>query len=1451
MSGRPTKLAPQTTPPAFAKVLREGAGSIVNTSNRAFVLNAANAFGENGAFAAKAEAIFAPLVFNGVSAPSSGSEVSKYGQNLDLNKPYEARVVPIFQDFVTAQILNGTDNFLLDVVSPAWETPELNFTVNRTEYNAIMFNNIAEFGIPDMQTKFNYGWTDGTKLFALATEISRDLAMDPNFGAQVWIEELNQFISNANLTVNGNIITSVVHIGYQNMTQNKALNKKMDHIKLYQAESEDVLMMAEDPLRVLVRLARLREKIPGLNMLITPAGGSQYTTEIRGESVSMLAQKLITDAENDRVLVEFSDGPRSAKTITIGNAPVHVVEFTPFRINMQTEILIDPLLTHLTICQYYPPNPFNKALTALHNVDPGRLDRIIWYQNKTMGRNERVTLPTMLEACIYWEPTEKGGDVSATAKGFAAHMTQRLKSGQYEDAPYDWNQTLGHFSKDINAETVDNNKPVSMAELSGKTDLRSMKSWRQHFCGLLYLPDVKQFVVPELFGDFHCFNLTNEQVHDAAIRVATAMGHSAGAAEGQGLAHLESSYQTVRRFKKGVKGAKVEQPYVQGLINKNIGRMLDTSGDTSTLKTERTPAYKKDRFPNIALLDEWLPNRFGGMDLPDKTGQITSTYPAGFGNGVGVRTLAAEALNGKTLWGDASHDADEILTFAKRTQKDMGDFIGKTGYTAKKLTPPWVHHESSLTRLIDYLLGAEGPLFLGVPRNARYSADLAGGGPGLVRASPVLSGNEAILKATQALTIAEIARLQRTKTVVQVSALARAMACVKASTQESFFTMLDRMTRLGGAGDRVFATEFATIVHGMCDYIIGFCDYFGENPVDSSKIQASSVIMDAFVAALYGPLGDIDDITETLNDLARNANAVRRESVKSEVLAAGRKFSANFATSSSMREFYQSLPKPVAPVGELKGYVEELRAYEKTFASATVSVQEGVIGRGGGGGGGGEAEPVASGFEGVYTDAPLRYLRTPLTNSRGFDDYLARTPVPWVIPGDPDVFYQAPLDVIHRAGGSGGGSSSAKPLKSKMNARPIGAKNSLTSLSKNLFFQSQVYGNSNLSCDAKGSKKKPYRRPDEEEMRVEEVDDDDDLLFSPLRSKKSTAATRPLRTKKSAMDVDALLGFDLGVPFQEDEDDMRTGGKGRGGMAGKISLDESGDMHYDRVMRSTYRGPWMKRIKYRNANIKSKLIRFIFMSILEAKNNLKTPVNLAKAGAQLFDVVVVRPFTELRTHAMVALESGSGTLNTTLGHASVTVAKESRGKFHINCNFIMGIVRVNPENIALIPHAFPHSWIGGRKVDFMTNFDNFNLPNPGKESCIALLVPATEIITASPIHLRQEETYVRPGIDDAIWERKYSACGDWYDYLLREQNPASVDASHMRRANYSLSVPISHVGNLGPCSYIDPHTGKQRDVAGVGPLGSWPMNMEGCVQVYEGRSVKFPDVIQKYAYEHV
>lgn len=1371
-----------TTPASFAIQKSVGGNAIINASARNHA-----ASGDHGAYQDIAAAIFGPLVTAHPIDPTQSKK--KYLQNVDLDAPYQNRAVPIFSDFMTAQMINAQNSFYSKVMAPVYETPEQNFSMNRKEFNAITYTEMAEFGVPDEQTHFTYGWTDSTRKYALSTKISRDLAMDPNFGALVWMDEMAAFISNATFTVDLQIALTMVQTGYANLMGLRTMNSKADLAKLYAEESVNVFIMPADPEEGLYRVIRpLEKKIPGLDTIICPPQCARYFPS--GPSETVLVEKIVPPNEySAQPYIELVTGPDSYKTYKIGDRSLHLLESVPFRVNTQDqEFEIDPLKRLSTIGQFHPPNPNVHADDDVVTTNPNILDTVIFYQTKTMGDERRISMKDKLTNANYWD-AKNGGRVSDTVKQYRDHLNRRIKSKDYSVIPYQWNPLYGNTHGDVNNDPLDYNKPI-MSDVNGKQSLHDSPTWRHNFCGLLFDPQANEFTIPERIGCFHLSALQNEWIQKAAKHLVLEFSNRGG--------DFEQRYANFLSFRRAMRDAPVDTRYLRALIDKNMARLVRNG----KINPARTPKEKadKDRFPGIELIDEWQPNRFGGMDLPDKDGRSVYTYPALFNSGVQYLVLANEGLNSASPWYEAGREAKQAVDFARFLLNMIKEYVGFTDCINAKLTPPWVHKDNDLIVLLDYLIGTEEPVFLGVPGKLNTEKNVDASKVG----QPVTQIQGLMLTNDHAAAVREIDTLRANKnSECLIGNVDRALACVTGETHDKVVMMWTGLQKLK-AKHPEFHAEMVSHLHTLCDYVINVCKYESSATLTSKQVVASSIVFDAFAESMNVLIASIADASkQALTDTEM-----------SNILSAARNFAANFSNTTKTSRFYSELKKST-PVDEkadvTQTLFDKMKKLDRELKSRDVAVTE-VDDFG--------AEKPdydkQKRYEGDYSKKPTRYLRTPLASSRALRDYLQTNNFDdqWALPADANLFYEQAEEItVLRTG--------------KTNRiKPHGKRGEMTSLSRALQVQSMIFSS---KMHGGGG----HHHDDDDD------DDDDGGIMS---RRKST---------KSKFDVNRLL---FGAPYggDDDDDDDEDGGgvddertaRSQRGRAARVLFSRSQyddiEENYRASLNRVYVGPWRSRMNFQK-NINLPGLALLFMIVCEAENNLNTVVRLASCGAQLFEVMIIRPFIEFESHAILAAKRGSDTMVAVINHCSVTTTKEARGIYHITCNFTMGIVRIKPENVALIPNAIPHRFIGGKKMDFMTNFDDWTLPNPAKGSNIGLLIPANERTFASPMHAMNNNTYIRPGIDDEVYERKCSAFESFYAWLTRGDNPASVDASHAERNTFTAHVPVSHVLHLGPTSYIDHLTGRKIDFEGVGPTGERRMNIEGAQHTWEGKTVRFPD----------
>lgn len=1280
-------------------------------------------------------------VFGSLLGPNDGPHDYTdplYLQSINLQAAYDFRVVPFFGDLVTAQVLNNRANFLSTHVCPLWETNEQNFTVHRKEFNSVPFTQISELGIPDEQTHFNYSWNDSMEKVAMNARISRDLALDDNFGQEAWTDELAQFASNASLTVNINIIYSYLDNGWKNISGNVARGEiNTNPQRLLMREAEDFLIFARDSVRGFAKIRNYEDDMPEMDTVIGPGGFMQYLRDLQGEAMTVPSQRPWSNPSVQGLMLDIYDGPDSFKSIRLGNRTLSFFELHAFMVNLKTQRKFQPLTTKVTLGQFHPPNPKITAYDAVYSNNPDQLDTLLFYQTKSIGEERRITMRQRLEGCQYWSTNKKDrGQVSQAMRDFVQHLNSHETT---ENTPWTWNQRntgpTRDLDADINNDTSDYGQP-DLTEVHGKRSLHDMRSWRALPCGVSYDPSAQpgdHFFIPARLGDFMLGQLPNEwalkAVKHLSLKTRDRTGH----------ADLDIVFSRVDKIVEMLKNARWTDGFVSRSIDKNVVKMLDAEGNVVPV---RTPERSLRHFPGAHAVNEFAQNADGSLDLPDKDGTISDVaVPPGYANGPGIITLAREAGKPDSLWGPVGEQAAYVVNFFSELHHiAVAHVSGRTDALNTEYHHPWYQHESSLAVLIDTHVDPEGPTFMGVPVGATRLSPA--GVPQPAQPENVVTDARS---AGRFLTNLDNNTLANTP----ITDNERALAIV--------------IIGPGGVDnawiDFIYAPTDAAFSKFIIDVVIEASGYTRESTANTATRVKNATLIAA------GALGAGTDEAKKAVRAALTGSERERKSFLAKLEKDNPATTGDATRMAKLKQYEDSAERTTVGAGTFDEESEKTRA----------------------------AQSRAPAFRGNYLRAPVTWLRSPLSSSDSLRAYLRGKTFSYVLPADSAHFFELPEDLA----------TAVEPRVERMDDESSTASSStLKSV--------MMTGMRPLQSLLNASGSRPLASPAQQHY-----GGGGDDLFSPL------------------MTVSSLLQTPLGAP-RAGESVFTKKSRGR------VTEEDDGPVAYAAAVKGRYRGPWRARREFAAREITSPADRFWFERLMEAPNTLDTPVRVASLGAEIFGVMMVRPFIQAKTDALILTVSGPKTALYAFGHSTIQVSKEARGLFHLTCGFYHGVVRLNPDNMQLLLNAVSREFIGGKKVDFMTDASHYGLPNPDKESILAFLIPVSERATvASPMNTCNNETYQLEGEGNAIWERKCSAFGPLFQYLYRTHNPAKIDAAQHERAQYGMAVPAATVVHLGPTAYINPQTMRKEDVEGVGPSGERVMNMPGAQLVWNGQSHRF------------
>jgi hypothetical protein len=1313
----------------------------------------------------------------------------QYFQPMDLVSQYKNRVLPIPSMIVSAAMLNSVASWLL-IASPIFLTSEMNFESNFREINQVEFTPIAQAGIGHEQSSTEMSWRSTTQKFTSSFPILRDYALDENFGSKEWRFQLSGLSSRAMLTIYKQVAYQIVQMAYENKVSNYMKQTPFDLSKLYEAETSTFLCAADHIDIFINEVRKYEDTIPGANMIVIPKGAAQWVKSVEGVSTTMTTKRFTTDPDTNELKVVLDDisGPKTVKTITIGNRDYQIVEMPNFKVNIQTDSYEQPLDTAVTTCQMYGPNPKITAnVPTVHK--PGVNDIYLYYQTKTSGQTLPVSYIDCLKACFLWD--EKSGKPSEYTKQFVKELTDAsyrpARNGTYLDD-----------------EDADNNS-CDTVDIEDKTDLNSMTAFRDLPAPFVWDRNEQRVKNAKRVGDMHLRHLPNVWVKKFADAMMTEMNRCCRTITMEEM--LEEYYSLMDDIKNTVPTPE----YLNALRNANAKYSQNSEGK---LQASKTP--KKDYYPNASELNEWRGNEFGSLRLPQTGGTITDTYPWGFNSGPGLKTLAKEADNATSDWKEAGERAKRVVIFLEAIIRVIKSCIGNSDMVNKDYTLPWFHKDMEITTLVDHLGPYGIPVFMSMPNVDK------GGSPS-----------------------------QQPKDFSKfqfISKEAKFISCLakdNGSIDEILKTFLQQMIDVTAS-----LSERKKIYDKLQDLVIATCGW-NDTENKTQEIAFVTIITLDILSRVNKAIGDItrDDATklitaksaqelsEKLRDIDNDLNVFLTPSKKKMATSALDKLIKGNTTYSDLtiaklenrkkKEFLREQEKiDVYGLGTTEtfaGKQKELqkaeRAYSRALASGTDEevtkteddlrkLQKGFV-----------MSPKTAGS--AYVDnvkVGQRYLRAPLMASEALLDYLRTIPddeAPLVLMADPNTLYETELTYYV--------SSNIKDYQTFKDRERDSPMNFTTQAFPNAFSFHSSTPSSDGDNDYSENRTSSYQQ--------DKYGDDMDIFQSLKEPIKSSYA--------------------FGRDYSEtDAGDVYSGYRGQAAKRVKPrsyfdeAPDTSASPHVivdEDSLNAEYFGPWQQRFNYMET-VMSDLVgsRLFFRAIILAPNIFSTFANPDKIGQKLINVMVFRPFIEQVVSSAIVLETGSSL--TALGHTSVWVSKDERGIDHTRCDFNTGVVKVNPFNYGMIYGAFPKSFIGGMKIDFMKDPNDFTKANPEKPSCIAMPMPLGESVISYPAHPNNQSTYNRP--DTAGDHLRKLSFARFFLSVFNQDTVLAVDGLHSDRTNYKRHVAVSFCGEKGACGYLDPtrEEHKVEFVEGSGARGGLEMNVGKAYLTHNGKPIPFPIV---------
>jgi hypothetical protein len=1345
-------------------------------------------------------------------------KVPQYLQPMDMLGAYKDRSFPIPSQLITAAMMNSRASFLTTVAVPIFLTSEVNFVSKQREINQVGFSNIQDHGIPHQQTTREISWSTTLEKYSFTFPISLNLAIDENFGSQEWLFQLAGFAANAQLTVMKEAAYGLTKVAYENLVANNVKNIPFDLSQLLMREAESFCIAAFDQNAFLDMIRRFEDTVPGANLVILPKGGARYISELRGESTSMIVQKIQTNPENGEVMTKIEEmgGPPSIKTIGVGPRKYDFVELQNFKVNDEDDRVEQPLKTCITIAQFYPPDPESDWCQMTPVCDDAN-DVYLYWQTQTSGDQIRVSYVKALENSFYWDP--KTGKVSGYAMRLRDEKNRKV------------DKTKPGGDDDYLDKAGDHDQPVDTVDILGKTDLRSMKRWRQHYVGLTWDKHLQEWRVPLHLGDFHIRHLPNEAIENCAETFHSALAESIG--KGSADSFMNEFYDLMDDISATVP----TDEYWLAVAEANAEF---TRGPDNSIKGSPTP-QDRPAFPAVSRLVEWYPNKFGALNLPRKEGNLRMAYPSGFDSGPGLMTLAKEADNELSEWRDVGLRAKKVLAFLEAFIRTQKLYMPNSAMINPQNTLPWFHRPSDVAAIVDQLRPFKSPLFLALPavsKDGTYNPITSNHGKTAdVEERPLDARDFTLLDHSMSLQRKALNSLDKSIKTKDVITLLRKDIELATSDARKLLDslMLYIVTETDFQSDKksspVKIAE-ATVVtdHFLKTFIksdntgrsfIEEKDKKGANDFITMVLTPSSTKKTNFIEGLFGTKpysewyvskdsakNDKAKVKEKI-DYVINSNRGGRtyEEVKNEIALLEQKrrdeVRLGRPPEEADKEFQQKLTQLLAGTIPNKNQQQNNQQQNQPQQQNQSPIDRRGFG-----------QHSPSEHRSIVVNGDYTYIRAPLMASEGVLRYIHNSPRdPLVLIADHETSYETPI--VERRDNS----RDYAKFQSQNSESPHFSSLLSTPFAYGMTF-SQNEGKT--SGTSQFSSKSMAGRGDNNNNNNNNND-----IFG-LRTQKSTSHL----SKGFDMSDYVSLGREYDIDRGENVFSASTKASGS---------SSSTKGHMAAAMSRQFFGPWDERFRHMRS-ISSPVTKALFKGLLLSPNELSTFTSVNKSGKKLINVMLVRPFIQQIVSSVIVMEAGSNSAIQAVGHPWLGVTKEDRGIIHTRCDFRTGMVPVTKKNIQMIPYCIPDRFIGGMKVDFMRDHRDFVKPNPEKPSIISMLIPLTERRFEGPIHLLNFNPYYRPDLQNHHL-RKWSAA-EMFRMVFGDDTTMQIEGHHHNRVNYGTPVVgASLVAHRGPTGYRDfsSMNHRVRYVDGTGPRGDIRMNIDRAWETHNGGSHKFPD----------
>lgn len=1333
---------------------------------------------------------------------------------LDILMMYNGREVIIPANQIIAYLLNYRNETFLKYVMPWVYSNEVNWRTALREINLVTFAPVAEGAPFDTLTMRTGTWTDTTKKVKLGITIASGVYRDTIFGEDQFKFYMQGLAQSAQLTIMLKQCFALTTLAYANACSDQDGTDYLDHSKVLNLTGSLFAILAHDPQIFYNRIEEIRRtEIPDLNTVIVPEKVLLFLDQLRGQPTTVLQEYIFPDNEigktND-VKIGTIKGPTSLTTIN----GISAFELKSFVLNSQRKQVIQPLKTTVVIARIWPHDPYDTHKAKCNEVfNECMLDRKIYCHTKTYGDERFIHYKTALYHCFIFD--HKTRLPSKYLRNYIEYLNREILNNN--EMPYKWKLLKGRDGANFDVGSDDsfsNDRPIP-GSFENKRTIEEQKGWRDSFCAATFNPKLGPhgtYLVPNRVGDMNKESLPNcdiQKVSDSMMIHLKAQGID-----------LDYEINALKRFVSLIDEAPWTNDYLHRLYTTNLQRIKNSGDDAHIDESGYEHLEEREAIYGKKIAQDWPSNIYGGFDLPTSTNVPLPVYPPGFASAAGLRTIAAQKHNNRgSEYSGIAVEADRIVQTWEKIIGYMSEYISSNSDIIDKLhTRPWFTKVSSLDALFEHVLPQKPPLFLGMYNIAQLE-------------------NTVVLPETL-----------WGKNQVNPKPLAYLFFTINVDVNKKLVSIMNQYS--------LSLTDFAFIDKYKDDRFIPeevvprrfWVEFFLLSRASSTQLseisksdKISKEVFNGFVNEVVKYILDktkisYKDITTALGDPQFRIRIAKTQvfidALHFSIVKSNKKYNTEGLVSPKFDEmkidektiqgekvYTDAIDNYIAPSG--KGDSTELFFIPETTKTdfdemKTLIVPEAPIVEKN------TINVIKSGDGSIQPLVPMYYIRTPLTASAQFLDFIKTRPNRRIdiLPGDVNTNYNFPVnndnlliddnDII--------------TLKRVLEEGRIKLKSPKFDFTR--FPTVEAFKSKNIRLGKRNNK---------------DDDDNDSNTRKGLFSIK-TSHKQPKKEHDFGDFIEAAFSKGLGT----DSSSQRGAPSHYKNLKEPFGDEGRGGMTDSEAFMMEFPGPWNKNIEYYK-KMTSDGSALLFLGIIFSPFTMDVFANVSKLGLHLLKVDIMRNAEEHDMSSCIVMTAGSNTAIMVFGRIAVIPSIDGiSGAITVSAEFHVGHVRINPKKISWLPYSVPYAFRGGCDDRFIEDpKDFFSLNATGRPDFFAIPVSVSQTNMSYPISIIGDGSYKAPDIDNtASIYRKHSSAG-WVKWLLGSDKVKEVNIRIKTKANYYQSIQISFICHLGAVRYPDRKGDFPYIKPGAGPKQYVEMNVGNAYLAWNGQGA-FPKLTNSF-----